>query len=169
MSKNEKVTDFNKRLEELKIELPVITKPIASYIPVRIVDDFAWVSGHLPFEDGRLYRRGRLGENVYPEDGIRCAELAVLNILSNLKNELGDLNKIEYFVKVSGFVASVPDFLDHHKVIDGGSNILIKIFGVDGKHSREVVGVASLPMRSPVEISAVVKLKKEFNSTKAEK
>jgi enamine deaminase RidA (YjgF/YER057c/UK114 family) len=169
MSKNEKVTDFNKRLEELKIELPPIEPPIASYISVKIVDDYVWVSGTLPFENGRLYRRGLFGENVYPEDGVKCAEIAVLNILSNLKTELGDLNKIESFVKISGFVASVPDFLDHHKVIDGASNLLIKIFGIDGKHSREVVGVSSLPLRSPLEISAIIKLKEKFESIKVEK
>lgn len=152
---------FDERLKKLGIELPVPSKPVASYVPALTIDNFIYVSGQLPIKNGKLIFKGKLGKELSVEDGYKAAEICAINILAQLKAKLGTLDKIEQIIKVEGYVASVPEFTEHSKVINGASDLFLKIFGEKGKHTRIAVGMASLPLNAPVEISLVAKIKRE--------
>ena len=153
---------FDERLKKLGIELPVPSKPVASYVPALTIDNFIYVSGQLPIKNGKLIFKGKLGKELSVEDGYKAAEICSINILAQLKAKLGTLDKIEQIIKVEGYVASVPEFTEHSKVINGASDLFLKIFGEKGKHTRIAVGMASLPLNAPVEISLVAKIKREW-------
>ncbi|MCD6514400.1 MAG: RidA family protein [Candidatus Odinarchaeota archaeon] len=152
---------FDEKLKKLGIELPVPSKPVASYVPALTIDNFIYVSGQLPIKNGKLIFKGKLGKELSVEDGYKAAEICAINILAQLKAKLGTLDKIEQIIKVEGYVASVPEFTEHSKVINGASDLFLKIFGEKGKHTRIAVGMASLPLNAPVEISLVAKIKRE--------
>jgi len=152
---------FDEKLKKLGIELPVPSKPVASYVPALTIDNFIYVSGQLPIKNGKLIFKGKLGKELSVEDGYKVAEICAINILAQLKAKLGTLDKIEQIIKVEGYVASVPEFTEHSKVINGASDLFLKIFGEKGKHTRIAVGMASLPLNAPVEISLVAKIKRE--------
>jgi len=143
------------RLEELGIEIPEAAAPVASYVPVVIHGDLAYVSGQVSFVDGKLLT-GRLGEDVSLEDGIRAARGCGLMILAQLKGALGSLDRVERVVKLGGFVNSTADFTDQPKVVNGASDLMLEVFGDAGKHARAAVGVPSLPLGVAVEVDAVV-------------
>ena len=146
------------RLEELGIVLPTAAAPVASYVPVVIHGDFAFVSGQVSFVDGVLFK-GRLGENVSLEDGMIAARGCGLMILAQLKGALGSLDRVDRVVKLGGFVNSTPDFTDQPKVVNGASDLMLEVFGDAGKHARAAVGVPSLPLGVAVEVDAVVAIK----------
>ncbi|MHA1470028.1 MAG: RidA family protein [Candidatus Asgardarchaeia archaeon] len=137
------------------------SKPVASYVPALTIDNFIYVSGQLPIKNGKLIFKGKLGKELSVEDGYKAAEICAINILAQLKAKLGTLDKIEQIIKVEGYVASVLEFTEHSKVINGASDLFLKIFGEKGKHPRIAVGMASLPLNAPVEISLVAKIKRE--------
>ncbi len=146
------------RLQELGIALPVAAAPVASYVPVVIHGDLAYVSGQVSFVDGQLFT-GRLGEDVSLEDGIAAACGCGLMILAQLKAALGSLDRVERVVKLGGFVNSTSDFTDQPKVVNGASDLMLEVFGDAGKHSRAAVGAPSLPLGVAVEVDAVVAIK----------
>ncbi len=146
------------RLEELGIEIPEAAAPVASYVPVVIHGDLAYVSGQVSFVDGKLLT-GRLGEDVSLEDGIRAARGCGLMILAQLKAALGSLDRVERVVKLGGFVNSTADFTDQPKVVNGASDLMLEVFGDAGKHARAAVGVPSLPLGVAVEVDAVVAIR----------
>lgn len=146
------------RLEELGITLPQAAAPVASYVPVVVHGDLAFVSGQVSFVDGELLK-GRLGEDVSLEDGIKAARGCGLMILAQLKAALGSLDRVERIVKLGGFVNSTPDFTDQPEVVNGASNLMLDVFGDAGKHARAAVGVPSLPRGVAVEVDAVVAIK----------
>jgi len=146
------------RLEELGIVLPQAAAPVASYVPVVIHGDLAFVSGQVSFVDGELLK-GRLGEDVSLEDGIKAARGCGLMILAQLAAALGSLDRVERVVKLGGFVNSTPDFTDQPKVVNGASDLMLEVFGDAGKHARAAVGVPSLPLGVAVEVDAVVAIK----------
>ncbi len=146
------------RLEELGIEIPEAAAPVASYVPVVIHGDLAYVSGQVSFVDGKLLT-GRLGEDVSLEDGIRAARGCGLMILAQLKRALGSLDRVERVVKLGGFVNSIADFTDQPKVVNGASDLMLEVFGDAGKHARAAVGVPSLPLGVAVEVDAVVAIR----------
>ncbi len=146
------------RLQELGIALPVAAAPVASYVPVVIHGDLAYVSGQVSFVDGQLFT-GRLGEDVSLEDGIAAARGCGLMILAQLKAALGSLDRVERVVKLGGFVNSTSDFTDQPKVVNGASDLMLEVFGDAGKHSRAAVGAPSLPLGVAVEVDAVVAIK----------
>lgn len=146
------------RLEELGITLPQAAAPVASYVPVVVHGDLAFVSGQVSFVDGELLK-GRLGEDVSLEDGITAARGCGLMILAQLKAALGSLDRVERIVKLGGFVNSTPDFTDQPEVVNGASNLMLDVFGDAGKHARAAVGVPSLPRGVAVEVDAVVAIK----------
>lgn len=146
------------RLEELGITLPQAAAPVASYVPVVLHGDLAFVSGQVSFVDGELLK-GRLGEDVSLEDGIKAARGCGLMILAQLKAALGSLDRVERIVKLGGFVNSTPDFTDQPEVVNGASNLMLDVFGDAGKHARAAVGVPSLPRGVAVEVDAVVAIK----------
>ena len=148
--------DVDSKLEELNIQLDEASSPAGSYVPFVISNNLVFISGQLPFINGKLTIKGKVGDSVSLDDGIRMAEACAKALLSQLKSACGgNLNKVKRVVKLGGFVASTPDFIDQPKVINGASDLFVKIFGDKGKHSRFAVGTASLPLNVPVEIGAL--------------
>ena len=146
------------RLAELGIELPPTPTPIASYVPVRIAGDHAFVSGQVPIDDGVLLSDGKLGADVTVEEGQGAARRCALQALSALRSVLGSLDDVRGIVKLDVFVASAPGFTDQSKVADGASDVLVEIFGDEGRHARAAVGVAELPLGASVEVVVVARI-----------
>lgn len=143
------------RLQELGIVLPEPASPVASYVAVVAHGGFAHVSGQLPFVDGELVT-GRLGEDVDLAAGQRAARACGLMILTQLKDALIPLDRVERIVKLGAFVSSTPDFTDQPKVANGASDLMFDVFGERGRHARAAVGVSALPLGAAVEVDAVV-------------
>lgn len=146
------------RLQELGIEIPEASAPVASYVPVVIHGGFAYVSGQVSILDGERIN-GRLGEDMSLEEGIAAARGCGLMILAQLQKALGSLDRVERIVKLGGFVNSTADFYDQPKVINGASDLMLEVFGEAGKHARAAVGVPALPLGVAVEVDAVVAVK----------
>lgn len=145
------------RLRAHGITLPAAAAPVASYQPVVVDGHTAYVSGQLPFIDGKLVT-GKLGEDVALDRGIAAARACGLMILSQLE-AAGLIERVAHMVKLGGFVASIPDFFDQPKVINGASDLMVEVFGDPGKHARSAVGVPVLPLNAAVEVDAIVALK----------
>ena len=144
------------RLRELSIELPTPPSPAGSYIPVVTTGNLAFVSGQIPMKEGKVIFEGKVPEQQSLESARDAAKICIINGLAQLKANLGSLDKITKFVRISGFVNSNPEFTEQPKVINAASDLLVEIFGDMAKHSRIAVGVASLPLNSTVEIDMVV-------------
>ena len=144
------------RLRELSIELPTPPSPAGSYIPVVTTGNLAFVSGQIPMKEGKVIFEGKVPEQQSLESARDAAKICIINGLAQLKENLGSLDKITKFVRISGFVNSNPNFTEQPKVINAASDLLVEIFGDMAKHSRIAVGVASLPLNSTVEIDMVV-------------
>lgn len=149
---------IDEKIEQLGIELSAPPAPAGSYVPIVITGDFAYVSGQIPIENGKLMFTGKVTDDTI-ETGQKSARLCVINILAQLKKELGSLDRIQKFVRINGFVNAGPDFSAHPKVINGASDLLFEIFGENGKHSRIAVGVSNLPLNSMTEIDAIIHIK----------
>ncbi len=150
------------RLARLGLVLPPVTPPAFDYVPAVAHAGLVWVSGQLPrAADGSLPHLGRLGEGVDVEMGRRAAELCALQALAVLRQAAGSLDHVARALKVTGFVASAPGFVEQPKVIDAASHLLGQVFGEQGRHARSAVGVAMLPRGVPVEIEFVFALKGE--------
>ena len=150
-----------KRLAELGITLPEVAAPVAAYVPAVQTGRYIYTSGQLPFVDGALPATGKVGEGtglVSPEDAADYARTCALNALAAVRSVTGSLDSIARIVKVVGFVASDPSFTGQPAVINGTSSVLGEIFGDAGVHARSAVGVAVLPLDSPVEVELVVEL-----------
>ena len=145
------------KLQALGIVLPATPAPAGNYIPTVISGNLVFVSGQVPFLDGKIAYQGKLGESVSLEDGQAAARLCFVNILAQLSAALGgDLDRVTRIVRLGGFVASAPSFTQHPAVINGASDLAVAVFGDAGRHARAAVGVAALPLDSAVEIDAVV-------------
>lgn len=150
---------IEKRLEELGITLPMPPEPQANYIPVRRSGNLLFFSGAGPFRDGKLAVFGKLGADLTLEQGYDTARLIGLNLLTMLKEEIRDLDKVSKIIKVQGFVASTPDFTDQPKVVNGVSDLFEQVFGESGKHARTAVAAPVLPFNIAVEIEMIVEIK----------
>ena len=146
------------RLDELGIKLPEAAAPVASYVPVAVHGDLAYVSGQLPFIDGELVT-GRLGEGVSLEDGMAAARACGLMILAQLQGARIPLDRVQRIVKLGAFVNCTADFTDQPKVANGASELMFDVFGEAGRHSRAAVGVPSLPLGAAVEVDAIIALR----------
>ncbi|MBB6487539.1 RidA family protein [Rhizobium lusitanum] len=147
------------RLTELGITLPQAAAPAANYVPYVISGNLLYLSGQLPMENGKIGVTGHLGKDVDVAGGQRAAELCAINILAQAKAALGgDLGRIKRLIKLNGFVASTPDFVEQHLVINGASNLLANVLGEAGKHARAAVGMAALPLNAAVEIDAILEI-----------
>jgi enamine deaminase RidA (YjgF/YER057c/UK114 family) len=144
------------RLKQLNITLPTPPKPAGSYIPVVTSGNLAFVSGQIPMQDGKVLYTGKVPTEKSIEEAREAAKLCGINILAQLKANLGSLDRITKIVRVSGFVNCTPEFSEHPKIINSASDMFFEIFGEKGKHSRIAVGVASLPLNSTVEIDMTV-------------
>jgi enamine deaminase RidA (YjgF/YER057c/UK114 family) len=143
------------RLTRLGIVLPTPSAPVAAYVPTVQVGDMLYVSGQLPFADGRLIV-GRLGDDVNLDLGREAARACALMLLAQMKAALGSLDRIERIVKLNIFVNSDARFTDQPKVGDGASTLMVDIFGEAGRHARAAVGVPALPLGAAVEVDATV-------------
>lgn len=150
--------DVEQRLDELGIELTTPSPPTANFLRTVKVGNLIFLSGHGPDlpEGGRVI--GKVGGDLSLEQGNEAARLTGISLLSSLKAEIGDLNKVRRFVKVTGMVNADPSFTQHSQVINGFSDLMVEIFGEDGKHARAAVGMSSLPFNMAVEIEAIVEV-----------
>ena len=147
------------RLAELGIELPSVVPPVASYVPAVVSGSLVFTSGQLPMVSGALPATGKVGDGhglVPAADAKAYARQCALNALAAIQSVIGSLDRIPQVVKVTGFVASAPDFTGQPGVVNGASDVLGEIFGTIGVHSRSAVGVAVLPLDSPVEVELIV-------------
>ena len=149
--------DWAARLAELGITLPAVAAPVAAYVPAVQTGNHVHTSGQLPFIDGSLPATGKVGADVSADDAYGYARQAALNALAAVDNLVG-LERIKRVVKVVGFVASDPTFAGQPGVINGASDVIGDIFGDAGAHARTAVGVAVLPLDSPVEVEIIVEL-----------
>ena len=150
---------IDQRLKELNIELDDASVPAGSYVPYVITNNLVFISGQLPFINGQLTIKGKVGDNVSFDDAVKMSEACAKALLSQLKAACnGNLDKVNKVVKLGGFVASAPNFTDQPKVINGASDLIVNIFGDKGKHSRFAVGVAALPLNVPVEIDGIFEI-----------
>lgn len=149
---------IEQKLKELGITLPVPPKPAGSYIPVVRSGNLVFVSGQIPMQDGKVMFAGKVPTERTVEEARQAAKLCAVNILAQLKANIGSLDKISRIVRVSGFVNAAQDFAEHPKIINAASDLFFEIFGENGKHSRIAVGVSSLPLNSTVEIDMTVEI-----------
>ena len=148
------------RLSELGIELPNVAAPVAAYVPATKVGNQVWTSGQLPLIDGALPATGKVGAEVSEEDAYGYARQAALNAIAAVDALVG-VDNIARVLKIVGFVASEPSFTGQPAVINGASDLMKEVFGDAGEHARSAVGVAVLPMDTPVEVELVVELKED--------
>ena len=149
------------RLAELGLTLPALVAPVAAYVPAVLDGNRVWTSGQLPFVDGALQTTGKVGTGeglVAPEAAAALARICALNALAAVKSVVGDLDRVARIVKLVGFVASDPTFTGQPGVVNGASLLLADVLGEAGVHARSAVGVATLPLDSPVEIELVAAL-----------
>lgn len=140
------------------LALPAVVAPLASYVPARRSGAFVFTSGQVPMVDGVLPATGKVGGAVSADEGVELARIAALNALAAIHALVG-LDSVVRVVKVVGFVACVPEFTGHPAVVNGASDLLGAVFGDEGAHARSAVGVASLPLDSPVEVELIVEVR----------
>jgi len=147
------------KLKEIEINIPEVPKPVAEYIPAKKVGNLVYCSGQGPIKEGKFAYIGRLGEEVNIKEGYNAAKICALNCLAAIKSVIGSLDNIEEIVSLRGFVNSSLDFYRQPEVINGASELMVKIFGEKGKHTRCALGTSVLPGNIPVELEMVVKVK----------
>jgi enamine deaminase RidA (YjgF/YER057c/UK114 family) len=151
--------DIESKLQQLGLTLPVAPKPVAAYVPAVLSDKYVYTSGQIPFVNGELKFKGKVGQDLDEAQGYEAAKICALNCLSVIKAVAGSLDNIERVVKVTGFVNSAPGFSLQPKVINGASELLGQVFGAAGEHARSAVGVSELPLAAACEVEMIVKLK----------
>ena len=150
--------NIENKIKELGLQLPEPPKPLAAYIPAKQVGNLVFTAGQLPMVNGEIILKGLLGQDVEIDPAYNAAKICTLNALSAIKGVIGDLDKIKQVVRVVGFVASVPTFTQQPAVVNGASELLLEIFGENGKHARSAVGMAVLPLNAAVEIELTVEV-----------
>jgi enamine deaminase RidA (YjgF/YER057c/UK114 family) len=146
------------KLSSIGVTLPEAPKPVASYIPAKQSGNLVFTAGQLPMVNGELISKGLLGQDVEIEEANKAARICTLNALAAIKSVIGDLDRIKQIVRVVGYVASVPTFTQQPAVVNGASELLLEIFGENGKHARSAVGMAVLPLNASVEIELTVEI-----------
>ncbi len=146
------------RLRALGLTLPQVTPPLAAYVPAVRTGNYVYTSGQLPMADGQLLAVGKVGAQVSAAEASSLARTCALNALAAVVSVTGSLDAIRRIVKLTGFVASAPDFTGQPQVVNGASELLLEIFGDAGRHARSAVGMAVLPMDAPVEIELIAEV-----------
>ncbi|HET9898527.1 MAG TPA: RidA family protein [Streptosporangiaceae bacterium] len=146
------------RLADLGLTLPVVTPPLAAYVPAVKSRGFVYTAGQLPFVEGQLLATGKVGADVGVHEAAALARTCALNALAAAVSVAGSLSAIKRIVKVTGFVASAPDFTGQAQVINGASELLLEVYGEAGRHARSAVGMAVLPLDTPVEVELIAEL-----------
>jgi enamine deaminase RidA (YjgF/YER057c/UK114 family) len=147
------------RLAELGLTLPPVVTPAGAYVPAVRTGQFIYTAGQLPVVDGKLPATGKVGAEVSPSDAAGLARTCALNALAAAAAAAGGLDAISRIVKVVGFVASAPGFNAQPQVVNGASDLLVEVFGEDGRHARSAVGVAELPLNAPVEVELIAEVR----------
>lgn len=150
--------DYDKKLKELGIVLSPPSKPVANYVKAVRVGNLLFLSGHGPTKADGTDITGKVGKDLTLEQGYEAAKVTATGMISTMKAELGDLNKVKRIVKVNGWVNCTPDFKDQPKVINGCSDLMVAVFGDKGKHARAAMGAGSLPSNIAVEIEMVIEV-----------
>ena len=151
---------FDENIKKLGLTIPNPPDAVANYIPYKIADKILYISGQAPLKDGNVIYKGKVRDNISMEEGIKAAELCCINIIAALKKSINnDWDQLDTFIKLGGFVNCKEDFVDQPKIINGASDLLVSIFGEQGRHTRFAVGANSLPLDISVEIDAIIKLK----------
>jgi enamine deaminase RidA (YjgF/YER057c/UK114 family) len=153
------MTNPAERLAALGLTLPPVVPPVAAYVPAVRTGGFVYVSGQLPVVDGKLLAVGKVGGEVSAPVAAGLARTCALNALAAAAAAAGGLEAIRRVVKVTGFVASAPGFNGQPQVVNGASELLIEVFGEDGRHARSAVGVAELPLDAPVEVELIAEIR----------
>jgi len=146
------------RLAAAGLTLPPVAAPVAAYVPAVRTGSYVYTSGQLPLVDGKLQGTGKVGDGVAPEDAASLARVAALNALAAAASAAGGLDAIKRIVKVTCFVASAPSFTGQAQVANGASELLIEVLGDAGRHARSAVGMAVLPLDSPVEVELIAEV-----------
>lgn len=150
--------DVEERLEELNIQLATPNPPTANYLKSRRTGNLIFLSGHGPDKPEGGQVTGKLGSDLTVEEGKEAARLVGISLLSSLKVEIGDLNKVKRLVRAHGMVNAIPSFTQHSQVINGFSDLMVEVFGENGKHARAAIGMSSLPSNIAVEIDLIVEI-----------
>jgi enamine deaminase RidA (YjgF/YER057c/UK114 family) len=146
------------RLAALGLTLPPVAAPVAAYVPAVRTGNYVYTSGQLPLVDGKLPGTGKVGDGVAPDEAAALARTAALNALAAVASVSGGLDSIVRVVKVTCFVASAPAFTGQAQVANGASELLIDVLGDAGRHARSAVGMAVLPLDSPVEVELIAEV-----------
>ena len=146
---------IEEKLKTLGVTLPNPPTPAGSYVPAIKTGNLLFISGQIPMEDGKVIFTGKV-TNDNMETAKKSAKMCAINLLAQMKRELGSLDKVTKIVRISGFINSDPEFYQHPKIINAASDLFFDIFGDKGKHSRIAVGVACLPLNAMTEIDAIV-------------
>ena len=150
---------IKEKINSLGLTLPVAALPVAAYVPAVKTGNLVFVAGQLPLVEGKIVKEGKVGKEVTPEEAKEMAQVCALNALAAIAL-VADLDQIERVVRVGGFVNGIPGFTAIPPIINGASELFIKLFGeVNGKHARTAIGVAELPLNAPVEVEVLVQLK----------
>ena len=152
------MNNIENRLGQIGLKIPEAPKPVAAYIPAKQTGNLVFTAGQLPMVNGELISKGLLGQDVEIDEANKAARICTLNALSAIKGVIGDLDQIKQIVRVVGYVASVPTFTQQPAVVNGASELLLEIFGENGKHARSAVGMAVLPLNASVEIELTVEV-----------
>ncbi len=147
------------KLKELGIDLPSAPAAAAAYVPFMITGNLVMTAGQISVKDGALIAQGVVGREIDMETAQACSRRCAINVIAQVKAALGDLSRVTRIVKLNVFVASTHEFTQQHLVANAASLLVAEVFGEAGQHARSAVGVASLPLNSPVEIEAIVEFK----------
>jgi enamine deaminase RidA (YjgF/YER057c/UK114 family) len=147
------------RLKQLGLVLPELGKPVANYLPYRLVGNVLYLAGQGPRDENGRQLTGKVGAEVTVEEGYRRARLVGLGLLAAMRDALGSLDRVDFIVKLLGMVNAVPNFNDSPKVINGCSDLFVEVFGDAGRHARSAVGNVMLPNQISVEIEGIVAVK----------
>ncbi len=146
------------KLKDLGITLPTPPKPVANYVRAVQAGNLLFVSGHGPFNDGKIKLAGKVGRELTLDEGYQVARNVGLNCLATVRDALGSLDRVKRVVKLLGMVNCTNEFTDQPKVINGCSDLLVEVFGEPGKHARSAVGMQALPGGIPVEIEMILEV-----------
>lgn len=147
------------RLKDLGITLPEAAAPAAAYVPFVQSGNLLFTSGQLPLHNGKLVSTGLVGRDITLEQAQNAAKACAINVLAQAKAALGgDLSRIKRILKITVFVASVPEYTEQHLVANGASKLFVEVLEEAGKHARSAVGMASLPFNAPVEVEAIIEV-----------
>jgi enamine deaminase RidA (YjgF/YER057c/UK114 family) len=150
--------NYDAKLKELNIELPPVGKPVANYVKAVRSGHLLFLAGHGPQKPDGSWITGKVGQDITLEQGYDASRLTAIQLLATIQSELGTLNRVKRIIKVNGMVNCTPEFADQPKVINGCSDLLVSVFGEQGRHARAAVGMNSLPMNTAVEIDMVIEV-----------